>query len=155
MNSGFVIVDATHDGKGAFVLTLYDSEANPKDLVLTQIGNYNGKKLLFVDKGEYLFNVKADGNWTIQMSQEIPEEVISDGYAEGNGDDVIFMKLNEGAAVFKLTHDGEGAFVVQGNKRLLVTNIGSYSGSQIQKIEKTDIYGFDITADGNWTISIE
>lgn len=155
LEEGFVIIDVSHEGDGFFSIDMIDSNADIVDMVASGLEQYDGRRLLFVEEGHYLFNIVSDGNWSIEMSQEIPTDEIVTGSAIGNGDDVVFMQLSEGAARFSFTHEGEDYFSITGERSWLVSEFGSYSGSQVQKIEETGVYAFDVTADGNWTITVE
>ncbi|MED3873730.1 hypothetical protein R6U76_09970 [Lysinibacillus capsici] len=156
LEKGFVIVDATHQGSSNFAVKLLDANANMIKLVVNEIGNYTGKKIYAVPTGEYQYEVTASGPWTINMSQEIPAEVAPEGKVTGTGDSVVFMNISKGAKTVAFTHDGSRNFVVKANDSVLLANeIGTYSGSKVQKVEDTSIYYFDITADGNWSMIFE
>lgn len=156
LEKGFVIVDATHQGSSNFAVKLLDANANMIKLVVNEIGNYTGKKIYAVPTGEYQYEVTASGPWTINMSQEIPAEVAPEGKVTGKGDSVVFMNISKGAKTVAFTHDGSRNFVVKANDSVLLANeIGTYSGSKVQKVEDTSIYYFDITADGNWSMTFE
>lgn len=64
-----------------------------------------------------MFNVQADGDWTIDMSQYVPEDLEKDSF-EGKGDDVRFIEIEQGARTFELTHNGERNFIVQVNNQV-------------------------------------
>lgn len=155
LEEGFVIIHSTHSGSRNFISELFDSAGNRVELVTNTIGSYNGKQIYTIQNpGEYMFNVQADGAWTIGMSQYVPEDLEKDSF-EGKGDDVRFVEIEQGARTFELTHNGKRNFIVQVNNQvLLVNDIGAYEGSQLQKVEDTSVYYFNIQADGNWTINI-
>lgn len=156
LDSGFVIIEATHQGTRNFALKLLDSNADSVELVVNEIGNYSGKKIYAIPAGEYLYEVTASGPWTIQMSQDIPAEVSPEGKVSGKGDSVVFMDISKGAKTVSFTHDGSSNFAVKANDSILLANeIGSYTGSKVQKVNDSSIYYFDITADGNWTMTFE
>ena len=57
----------THDGSSNFVIRLYSSDG--RDLLVNEIGAYDGKKMLSIPSGSYVFfEITADGNWTIEKS---------------------------------------------------------------------------------------
>ena len=68
--------------------------------------------------------------------------------------------LDEGLAVFKMTHTGSSNFVVSlvnldgQPDRLLVNTIGQFNGSKALPVQAGN-YVLDITADGGWTVNIE
>jgi hypothetical protein len=78
----------------------------------------------------------------------------------------IFM-LDPGLVVLKVTHDGSSTFVValidsQGNQVVdssggapLINELGPFDGSVAVRIERRGEYLLDVTADGNWSVSIE
>jgi len=72
-----------------------------------------------------------------------------------------FFTLNSGLTTFQLKHTGTSNFAVvlldsQGDwVELLVNEIGSYDGSKTVSVDDSGIYLLDITADGNWDVSIE
>ena len=57
----------THDGKSNFVVKLYTTSGY--DLVINEIGTYDGKRMLTIPSGSYaFFEIIADGNWTIEKA---------------------------------------------------------------------------------------
>lgn len=155
LEDGFVVIKSTHNGGSNFAMELLDENANVVKLVTNEIGSYNGSQVFAIDAGTYQYNVTADGAWTIEMSQEIPDEVVS-GSASGKGDTALFMDLEDGAQTFSFTHDGQSNFAVQANDSVLLVNeIGAYEGSQVQRVDDAGVYFFNIKADGNWTINVE
>ncbi|MGE7932090.1 hypothetical protein [Viridibacillus arvi] len=155
LKDGFVIIKAKHTGGSNFAVKLLDENANPLELVVNEIGNYEGSQIYNVTAGNYLFDITASGNWSIQMSQFVPSK-IANVNAQGRGDSVVFMNLESGANTFNFTHNGQSNFAVKANDtNLLVNEIGSYKGSTIQKVEDSGVYYFNITADGNWTMKAE
>lgn len=69
--------------------------------------------------------------------------------------------LHKGLAVFKMTHDGARNISMElmdskgGLVSLLVNEIGAFDGSKAVQIETDGEYLIDVSADGNWTISIQ
>jgi len=69
--------------------------------------------------------------------------------------------LDKGLIVVKMKHDGSSNFAIwlmDKNGReidLLVNEIGLFDGSKAIGIPTSGIYLLDITADGNWRITIE
>ncbi len=58
----------THDGDRNFIVKVYT--ANGRDLLINEIGNYNGKVMVLIPEGSpAMFEIIADGNWTIEKSQ--------------------------------------------------------------------------------------
>ena len=75
--------------------------------------------------------------------------------------------LNSGIAIFRMTHDGSGDFIVSlldsdGNPVVnsngvspIVIEMGAFDGSIAVGIQRKGEYVLDITADGNWTVTVE
>ena len=54
----------THDGKSNFVIWLYTTDG--RDLIVNEIGSYDGRKLLSIPSGSNaLLVIEADGNWSV------------------------------------------------------------------------------------------
>ena len=71
------------------------------------------------------------------------------------------FNLNQGLAIFRMTHDGDGFFDFilldnQGNQiEQLPFGIGAFDGSEAVGIDESGTYLLNINADGNWTVRIE
>lgn len=156
LEEGFVVVNANYDGERNFAVKLYDESGNQVDLLFNTIGSYTGSQALMIPTGNYKYEVTASGPWTIQMSQEIPENVLPQGTATGSGDSVYFMEITQGSYTVTGTHDGERNFAVKANDSALLFNtIGPYNGQMLQQVNDTSVYFFNVTADGNWSITFE
>lgn len=158
LTSGFATFEATHDGGSNFVLDLLDANGNSMELLVNEIGSYNGKTFALIPSdGDYLLNIDADGSWNINISQAMstnPESIPTT--IQGSGDDVAFVDLESGLRRFGFKHTGESNFAVMVNgQSLLVNEIGNYEGSTAQKVNDTGTYILSIQADGDWSISIE
>lgn len=72
-----------------------------------------------------------------------------------------FFDLDAGLVIFKLTHDGRSNFIVwlfdaEGQRvELLVNDVGQFDGSTAIGINQRGVHLLDVSADGNWTVSIE
>jgi len=98
----------------------------------------------------------------------VPTPIPIQGF-EGTGQQVSAQfELFEGASLFTMTHDGSGVFAVQlldeGGQLvdLLANKIGRFEGSKAVGAKEGGLLGaqpgthiLNITADGNWTVSIE
>jgi hypothetical protein len=68
--SGLTTFKMTHDGSGNFAIWLLDSSGQYVDLLVNEIGTFDGSKATGIrTAGAYLFGVEADGNWTLEISQ--------------------------------------------------------------------------------------
>lgn len=164
LQKGISIFEMSHTGDSNFVVELLKSNGDYVDMPVNEIGNYSGKKAIGIEKsGTYLLNIEADGNWTVNITQPRPSSGIKKPITfTGKGDDVpqfIYIK-KKGLVRFNMSHDGESNFIIwlmDGNGKyvdLLVNEIGSFSGSKALKIRKKGVYLLDITADGNWSVSV-
>lgn len=68
MQSGLKTIKMTHNGTSIFNVRLFDSQGNVVDYLTIGIGKLNGSKAEDIQNdGIYLFDVQADGNWTISI----------------------------------------------------------------------------------------
>jgi hypothetical protein len=93
----------------------------------------------------------------------------SDIHLSGVGDDVTqTFVLTEGCAIFQMTHDGSTNFIIWlttiggEQKELLANEIGSYEGSVLVGVQSSSYiapppgtYYLEVTADGDWTVTIK
>lgn len=165
LEKGISIFEITHTGgESNFSVVLMKSNGEWVDLLVNEIGNYSGKKAVGIDKkGTYLLDIEADGNWTVNITQPRPSSGLKKPLTfTGTGDDVPqFMYFKKkGLARFNMSHTGESNFAIwlYNNEGkyvdLLVNEIGNYSGSTAVRIPKKGVYLLDITAGGNWSVSV-
>lgn len=147
----YAIITASHDGSHNFILQAYNEDGS-SNLLVNTIGWYSGSTLI-VGSGTYEIEIKGDGNWSVNAYALSTTE---DTSFSGTGDFVtpIFYAKNNN---WNITNDGEHNFAVKqysintDRYDLLVNEIGSYSG-----IVKSDVGNetfFEITSEGNWSIS--
>lgn len=164
LENGLSVFRMTHDGTSNFSITLMDGEGRRIELLVNEIGRFDGSKAVGISgKGEYLLDISASGGWTVTIERPRPETAVGKPITlKGTGQQASsFVKLDKGLVVFKLKHSGDSNFAVllmdkDGNREnLLVNEIGEFDGSKAVRINRSDIYLMDITADGQWEISIE
>lgn len=69
LERGLVKFTLTHDGDSNFIVWLMDSKGNREDLLVNEIGGFEGSKAIGISSsGVYLLDIAADGNWRIEMS---------------------------------------------------------------------------------------
>ena len=153
-----------HDGDSNFAVWLLDDEGGKVELLVNEIGEFDGSKGVGIKKqGDYILDVSADDRWTVTIEQprfssapSVPKTLKGKGQ---HASEVFY--LDKGLARFEMTHDGDSNFAIwllddEGDKvKLLVNEIGEFDGSKAVSISKGGIYLLDISADGNWRISIE
>jgi hypothetical protein len=164
LEKGLSIFRMTHDGDSNFAIWLLDDEGDQIDLLVNEIGEFDGSKAVGIkNQGDYILDISADGSWTITIEQPRPSSAPSvpktlKGKAQ-QASEVFY--LDKGLARFEMSHDGDSNFAVwllddEGDQiDLLVNEIGEFDGSKAVSISNGGIYLLDITADGNWEISIE
>jgi autonomous glycyl radical cofactor GrcA len=164
LEKGLSIFRMTHDGDSNFAVWLLDDEGDKVELLVNEIGEFDGSKAVGIKKqGDYIFDIGADGRWTITIEQPRPSSAPSvPKTLKGKGQQASeVFSLDKGLARFEMTHDGDSNFAVwllddEGDKvELLVNEIGEFDGSKAVSISKGGIYLLDISADGNWGIAIE
>lgn len=164
LETGLSIFRMTHDGDSNFGVWLLDDEGDKIELLVNEIGEFDGSKAVGIKKqGDYILDISADGRWAITIEQPRPSSAPSvPKTLKGKGQQAseVFY-LDKSLARFEMTHDGDSNFAVwllddEGDKvELLVNEIGEFDGSKAVSIRNSGIYLLDISADGNWEISIE
>lgn len=151
------IITFTHSGSSNFVVTTYDDNGNHIDLLVNEIGSYNGTRPLDFGASELAerLEIQADGSWSVLVEPIIEAKSVRvpTTNTSGQGDMVLFLS-GSSPDTAEISHTGESNFVVQayGNsRRLLVNEIGSYSGTVIVP---QDTIVLEIVADGRWQIAI-
>jgi hypothetical protein len=68
---GLTTFKLTHDGTSNFIVSLLDASGNDDfGSLVNTIGSFNGSTALQITKaGDYLLDIKADGNWTATIQQ--------------------------------------------------------------------------------------
>lgn len=146
------IVTLHYTGSSNFVVTSLDGSMQETDLLVNEIGNYDGTVL--TDADTTTLKISAQGSWRMSVKSVLAAEKVKNGKASGTGDQVVIWKGDAGVA--KITHHGESNFVVTtyaggGDGSLLVNEIGNYSGKVPWPSGPTVCV---INADGTWSISV-
>jgi hypothetical protein len=164
LEEGLSIFKMSHDGDSNFAIWLMDNNGNNEELLVNEIGEFDGAKAVGIDDGgTYLLDISADGDWSVDIEQPRPSTATSVPLAfSGKGQQVSdFFYLDAGLVRFEMTHDGDSNFAIwlldeDGDYvDLLVNEIGEFEGSKAVGITKSGIYLLDISADGVWEVSIE
>jgi hypothetical protein len=146
------VLDISYSGGSNFVVSSYDANNESIDLLINEIGAYQGRVPVnfFVGEEVAFLEITASGPWTVQavMLSELELNVAS---VSGSGDDVVAMEVS--SPTMEITHNGESNFVVlafTNSRDLLVNEIGAYDGTVRSP---TGTVVFQITADGDWTLA--
>jgi hypothetical protein len=163
LSEGLVIFHMTHTGDRNFAIWLLDDRGRRIDLLVNEIGPFNGSTAIGVQAGSYLLDISADGAWAVSIEQPYPATAppVPQTFT-GQGQQVSPMfALQQGLVRFAMSHNGDRNFAIwlldqRGNRiDLLVNEIGQFSGSKAIGITRAGIYLLDIAADGNWTVTVE
>ena len=71
LNRGLTLFTMSHSGYSNFAVILYSKEGEYVELLANEIGSYNGKKMVPIDKNDtYVLDIEADGAWTIKIEPQ-------------------------------------------------------------------------------------
>jgi len=148
-DSGPFVATIAHRGNSNFAAWSLDPGLNESDLLVNEIGNYDGR-VLGPEDAYGGMSIEADGNWVVQVVP-VSQAPRTSGSVSGTGDDVFFWD-GPNRTVAILTHDGDSNFAVwlysANGRDLLVNEIGPFAGEGI-----VDTGLFQITASGGWTLT--
>jgi hypothetical protein len=161
VSDGMAIFRFQHQGSSNFIVGLLTSRGEEIDGLVNEIGTINGSTARGIEAGRYLFNVEADGPWSIRIEQPRPGSGRGlPATARGRGHSVAGPFQATGAGVrFELRHRGESNFIVDvldvdgqdiGN---LTNEIGSFEGSTVGEVPE-GVFWLNVQADGSWTITM-
>jgi hypothetical protein len=159
--SATVLVTFTHDGESNFIVTSKTKDDDYIDGLVNAIGPYSGTVIqelgtsIFTKEKLGLFEVQADGNWTIEIKPLSKAKNWNGKTLSGTGDLVIKVpkKTKPGNRLI-LTHAGDSNFIVitynsKGKyEDLKVNTIGDYSG----RVTFGKSAYIAIETEGDWTI---
>ncbi|MFQ5880258.1 MAG: hypothetical protein ACE5IZ_08815 [Dehalococcoidia bacterium] len=176
LQQGVAIFELTHDGASNFIVWLIDGNGELVELLANEIGSFDGAMAIRIHAsaifaarpGVYRLEITADGAWSVNIRQ--PTYTSAPGAPRsfsGAGPSVSgTFTLEEGLAIFTLTHDGSGNFIVSmlavdgSDAELLVNEIGPFDGQNAVGVgplfgPDPGIHILTIDADGNWSVDIE
>ena len=165
LESGLAIFTMTHQGQRNFIVGLIDSSGKDVDpVVANSIGPSEVSKAVNIPKkDDHLFNVNADGPWTIEVKQPRPSSAPATTSFDGSGDAATSLfELSSGLHTINMGHQGQRNFIVslldkngKAVDPVVANEIGAANPSKAVRVPKEDIYLLNVTADGPWTIEIE
>lgn len=65
--SGLKKFTLNHDGESNFIVILLNSKGETMEYLSNEIGTFNGSMAKNIEQGTYIFDVDADGNWSIDI----------------------------------------------------------------------------------------
>lgn len=192
LDQGLAIVRMTHQGQGSFIVNLLSAEQTETAETSERLEFFGDQEeggraraaLSVADKsgsvdisravpvpisGKHLFDVKADGPWTIQVDQPHPSDAPNPTRFSGNNDSATpFFHLSSGPKMINVTTPVEGKFKVflrdaNGNEVLRIPEDGTDQPEQTDEsstvsspvdIQEDGTYIFDVRADNLWKIEI-
>jgi len=164
LGGGLTTFHMEHSGSRNFIVWLLDAHGGLVDLLVNEIGSFNGGKAVGIDApGIHLLDIQADGDWSITVQQPKPASAPSPPQTcTGHGQQFSsFFALAAGLATFHMEHSGSSNFIVwlidaHGDLvELLVNEIGNFNGGKAVGIDAPGIHLLDIQADGDWSITVQ
>ena len=157
------VIAFDHDGDANFIVEL---EGPVDDLVVNTIGPTTGAAGVATDRGDYLFDVDADSDWSMTVGQPIapPGEIRTPGVtADGDGPAVVgpveldqtttfsgeHMSDDDNFIVEVYNEDASGGFADE----LVFNEIGEFEGET--RVDPAGVAWIDVEADGAWRLEIE
>lgn len=147
-------VKLTHKGKSNFIVHAFGPN-DQEESITNDIGNYTGVRPL-LGKGEWFFEVNADGVWEIRVEPMGPDPDAATGI-EGHGDYVsgLFLPAKTGRVPYNIKHTGQSNFIVHllcaGGSDSVANEIGAVEGSVVVKFQDGPCF-WEVRADGDWSI---
>jgi hypothetical protein len=168
LDVGLIRCDYTYAGEHNFIVEVLDSQGDYAALIANEIGSCEGSSADSIrGAGDYLLNITADGDWTIRCqanaagTQPSSRQPVAVFEAAGQGNEATdFIHLESGLLRGDYTYTGQHNFIVevldsQGDYAALIANeIGSCEGSSAASIGSAGEFLLNITADGDWTITL-
>lgn len=146
----------THSGSSNVALWSVDENGQDIDLLVNEIGNYEGQVAFNFRDNPAAVRIEADGEWAIDLAHlsEAPRWDGKGAY-EAKGDSIVIVDgVADGLTPVTLTHDGKSNFAIwawgESYPDLIVNDIGSYDGTTLLPDGSLVL---QVSADGNWTIS--
>lgn len=159
VTDGLAVFTMSHKGRSNFIVHLRSADGSVDEGLVNEIGNFKGSWPLFLDAGEYLLKVDADGPWNFTITQPRPTSVdtVTSFKGKGKAATQVFF-IEQGMRTVTLTHSGKSNFIVHiegAASEGLVNEIGKFNGSTILDVPESGGAILSVEADGKWTIKIE
>lgn len=160
LGEGIWWVDLEHDGSSNFSVWAY-AESGDEELLVNEIGSYAGRRWLVGDE-MYLFDIDADGSWSITL-RPMESELDASSSLSGSGDYVsgTFIPEQSGPAPWTFVHEGSSNFAVwlqcDTGSDLVQNEIGPVDASTVVNVpDDAAVCFWDVTAhEGTWNFAIE
>ncbi|WP_254532618.1 polysaccharide deacetylase family protein [Natrinema gelatinilyticum] len=161
LDDGVLVANTTHEGDSEITVDVTEANGDGTDEnLVTTAGSTAGKSIMAVESGTYRLEVDADGAWSIELTQPAVEsDELEDlpVQASGTGSGVVGPLWTDGRTRVVATHEGDGAFIVDGygadgSREILVYRTGEFDNSRSYKAGGTA--WLNVEADGDWTLEV-
>lgn len=155
-----------HSGESNFIVELInDDSGESTDILVNKIGQTSGTTGIGLGDGNYVMDVDADGDWSIEVGEPAApdgEYGVPPASITGEGSDVYGEVEIDGRATVSGSHDGSENFIVEAWEEantsgfpdeLIFNEIGSHEGET--SVQLSGVYYIAVQADGSYEISIE
>lgn len=151
-----------NQGKGNFIVSTYDQQNEKLDLIVNEIGNYQGVKPLALEDDKIIstIEIKSEGDWSIEVFhitdiQKFTSCKIGTS-CTGVGSDVLLIDpYRSEIKNASFANAGKGNFIVESfgshGLDLIVNEIGNYFGQSIIPGQLVFLF---IESDGDWTVKL-
>ncbi|WP_254533538.1 polysaccharide deacetylase family protein [Natrinema gelatinilyticum] len=160
LNEGILVANVSHEGEEITVDVTKSGGTGRNENLLTTSGNTTGKSIMAVDGDTYKLEIDADSTWSVELSQpsvDADELENLPVQASGTGSGVVGPLWTNGRTRVVATHEGDGAFIVDGygaggSREILVYRTGEFDNSRSYKAGGT--VWLNVEADGDWTLKV-
>ena len=155
-----------HDGSSNFIVELIDDESGDTvDVLVNEIGSVRGAAGTALPDGEYILDVDADGQWSIELGEPYAPENeygVAPGSLSGEFNDVYGEIEMDGRYTVSGEHSGDGNFQVfawdEANtsgfpNAVLFNEIGQFSGET--SVQLSGLFYIEVVGNGDYTVEIE
>ncbi|QCC60778.1 hypothetical protein NP511_02215 [Natrinema thermotolerans] len=156
---GLTVIEAQHTGSRNFIVKLVP-ETGMENIMVNQIGAFDGSRAALVGRGTYQMSIEADGDWELELTQPRPSSGDSLPFEQQGTSATVLGPLEfDGTHTIGAAHNGRRNFIVQvlppqGQfPTIAVNEIGSYEGTT--SFRHSGLGYVAIQADGGWGIRIE
>ena len=153
------IIELNNTGSSNFIVKSYDQYGNQVDLLVNEIGAYQGKMLIGMMLDEEpvsRFEIQSSGTWSLNIypfQLDYLDALQIPGKYEGVGDSVVVLYGEPDIVTFSTTENDNFIVYAYTNDRreLLLNEIGPYTG---EKIVPYDVVLFTISMNGAWSMDV-
>ena len=153
------ILELSNTGSSNFIVKSYDQFGNDIDLLVNEIGSYQGKMLIGMMLDEEpvsRFEIQSSGSWNLiiyPFSIDYMDALEVPGRYEGKGDSVVVLIGEPDIVTFTTTERDNFIVYAYTNERreLLLNEIGPYSG---EKVLPNGVMVLNVFINGVWSMEI-